>query len=209
VFTDQDGSDATGIGEGTFILIGGRSVFQKYLFLPAVIFIVAFSVAAPTLGGNPMELSSSAFKDGSKIPAKYAMPAAGGHNVSIPLSWKNAPEGTKSFALLIIDRNPVAKNWVHWMVINIPANTLSLSEGASGKNMPPGAIELKNSYGKTGYGGPQPPKRTGDHPYVVTLYALGVEHLDPISNADLSAFKKAMEGKVLAESTITGHYEQQ
>jgi Raf kinase inhibitor-like YbhB/YbcL family protein len=72
--------------------------------------------------------------------------------------------------------------------------------------MPHGSIELKNSFGEIGYGGPQPPKGTGDHPYVFTLYALSVEKLDLGTNVSLSAFKKALEGKVLGAATITGKY---
>ena len=116
-----------------------------------------------------MEILSSAFKDGEKIPIQYAMPGAGGRNISVPLSWKNTPSGTNSFALSMVDPHPVAQNWVHWLGIDIPANVTSLEEGASRKKMPLGSVELRNSFGDTGYGGPQPPKGTGDHPYVFTL----------------------------------------
>ena len=153
-----------------------------------------------------MEISSAAFKDGDKIPIQYVMPGAGGKNTSVPLSWKNGPPGTKSFALLMVDPHPVAQNWVHWLAINIPPNVTSLEEGVSGKKMPPGSIELKNSFGDVGYGGPQPPKGTGDHPYVFTLYALSVEKLDLGASTSLSVFKKALEGKILESATITGKY---
>jgi Raf kinase inhibitor-like YbhB/YbcL family protein len=72
--------------------------------------------------------------------------------------------------------------------------------------MPPGAVELKNSWGEPGYGGPQPPKGTGDHPYVVTLYALSVPKLEVKPSAGLGEFKQAMEGKILASATFTGYY---
>jgi Raf kinase inhibitor-like YbhB/YbcL family protein len=153
-----------------------------------------------------MEISSSAFKEGGKIPIQYVMPGAGGKNISIPLAWKNAPAGTKSFALSIVDPHPVAQNWVHWFVINIPPNVTTIEEGASTKKMPAGSIELKNSFGDIGYGGPEPPKGTGDHSYVVTLYALSVEKLDLGVNTSLSAFKKALEGKVIGSASITGKY---
>jgi phosphatidylethanolamine-binding protein (PEBP) family uncharacterized protein len=52
------------------------------------------------------------------------------------LAWKNAPAGTKSFALSIVDPHPVAQNWVHWFVINIPPNVTAIEEGASTKKMP-------------------------------------------------------------------------
>jgi Raf kinase inhibitor-like YbhB/YbcL family protein len=157
-------------------------------------------------GGGSMEITSTAFKDGEKIPIQYVMPGAGGKNISVALAWKNVPAGAKSFALSMVDPHPVAQNWVHWLVINIPANATSLEEGASGKKMPPGSFELKNSFGDIGYGGPQPPKGSGDHPYVFTLYALKVEKLDLGANTSLAAFKKALEGNTLGSATVTGKY---
>jgi hypothetical protein len=158
------------------------------------------------LGGAAMEISSSAFKNGEKIPIQYVMPGAGGKNISIPLTWKTSPQGTKSFALSIVDPHPVAQNWVHWLVINVPAQVSSIEEGASQKKMPKGSVELQNSWRNVGYGGPEPPKGTGDHPYVVTLYALNVEKLDLGANTSLSAFKKAIEGKVIGSASMTGKY---
>src|SRR5208337_216260 len=158
--------------------------------LPAVLIIGSPQAAA-------LQLSSAAFTDGSAIPGKYARPAAGGHNVSIPLKWTGAPEGTKSFALCIVDQHPVARKWVHWVVINIPPEVTSLPEGASGKNMPPGALEMKNSFGDMGYGGPQPPRGTGTHQYVVTVFALKDPTLDVKPGATLSDFRNALRGKVL------------
>lgn len=153
-----------------------------------------------------MELKSSAFNDGEKIPDQYIMKAIGGQNTSLAFEWSNAPAEIKSFAFSIIDPHPVANNWVHWFVINIPAGTNSIAEGASGKNMPAGSMELNNSYGSVGYGGPQPPAGSGDHPYVCTIYALSIDKLDLGTNVSLSDFKKALEDKILAEATITGNY---
>jgi len=155
-----------------------------------------------------MQVSTQAFSDKGQIPQKYVMPGAGGDNVSIPISWSGAPEATKSFAVSIIDPHPVANNWIHWLVINIPAETSHLEEGASGKSLPPGAKELNNSFGKHGYGGPQPPKGTGEHPYVVTVYALNVSSLDLDAGASLTDFQQAIEGQVLDQAQVTGMYEQ-
>lgn len=154
-----------------------------------------------------MEIASAAFKDGGKIPIQYVMVPAGGKNLSIPLSWKNFPPETKSFAVSIVDPHPVAQNWVHWFVINIPVSATFLPEGASRKSMPAGSVELKNSFGDIGYGGPQPPKGSGEHPYVVTLYALKADKLDLGAATSLSAFGKALEGKVIQSASITGKYE--
>jgi Raf kinase inhibitor-like YbhB/YbcL family protein len=165
-------------------------------------------ITDPGPSAAAMQLSSPAFKDRGAIPNHYARPAAGGHNVSIPLQWSGAPEGTKSFALSIVDQHPVARKWVHWMAINIPADAASFPEGASGKNMPPGAIELRNSFGDAGYGGPQPPKGTGPHAYVITIYALKDTTLDLKPSATLADFQRAIEAKVLEEASLTGFFEQ-
>jgi Raf kinase inhibitor-like YbhB/YbcL family protein len=177
-------------------------------FLRFSFFLAATVALAATLarGGSAMKLTSSAFQDGGKIPLQYVMPGAGGQNLSLPLSWTEVPPGTQSLALSMVDPHPVARNWVHWLAINIPAGVTSLEEGASGKKMPPGAVELRSSFGDVGYGGPQPPRGTGDHPYVVTLYALSVPKLELPPNTDLARFKAALEGKVLATATITGYF---
>jgi Raf kinase inhibitor-like YbhB/YbcL family protein len=155
-----------------------------------------------------MNLKSSAFEDDEPIPTKYAHPGVvGGKNISIPLEWENVPEDTKSFALSIIDPHPVARNWIHWFIVNIPAGTTLLAEGVSGKKIPSGSKELYNSYGELGYGGPQPPKGSGPHPYVITLYALDVEKLDLTANTSLAAFEKTIEGKIIESAMITGIFE--
>ncbi|MBM4283628.1 MAG: YbhB/YbcL family Raf kinase inhibitor-like protein [Deltaproteobacteria bacterium] len=153
-----------------------------------------------------MQITSGAFADGGTIPQAHAMPGAGGANVSVPLSWTAPPPGTRSLALSMVDPHPVARNWVHWLVINLPPEAAALAEGASGKQMPAGARELKNSWGKPGYGGPQPPPGTGIHPYVITVYALNVEHLDLKGDAGLAGFEQALQNKILASATITGYY---
>ena len=155
-----------------------------------------------------MHISSSAFQDNKPIPTKYAhQGVSGGKNISIPLSWGGVPPETKSLALSIVDPHPIANNWVHWFIINIPKIVTSLAEGATGKTMPAGCKELYNTYGELGYGGPQPPKGSGPHPYEIIIYALNVEKLDLSANTSLSAFQKALEGKIIASAKITGIYE--
>lgn len=155
-----------------------------------------------------MTLASSAYEEGKPIPTKYAYGGVtGGRNISVPFAWRGAPAEAKSFALSIVDPHPVAKNWIHWLVINIPPNTAAVPEDASGKRMPEGSLELYNSYGTLGYGGPEPPKGSGRHPYVATLYALDVARLDLTLNTTLSAFERSVEGHVLASAKSTGTYE--
>ena len=153
-----------------------------------------------------MQITSSAFTDGGKIPLPYVMPGAGGQNVSVPLSWSGAPAGAQSFALAMVDPHPIARNWVHWLVIDLPKDITAVPEGASGQKMPKGAVELHNSFGETGYGGPQPPRGSGDHPYVFTLYALSAPKVEIGKSAGLAVFQQALEGKTLATATLTGYF---
>jgi Raf kinase inhibitor-like YbhB/YbcL family protein len=155
-----------------------------------------------------MNITSPAFQDGKTIPTKYTYHGVeGGKNISLPFVWSGVPGNTKSFALSIIDPHPVAKYWVHWFVINIPKDATGLAEGASGKSMPKGSKELLNTYGTLGYGGPEPPKGSGAHPYVVTLFALNVEHIDLKEKTSLAEFDAALLGKIIATAKVTGMYE--
>lgn len=155
-------------------------------------------------------LLESAYTNKGRILAKYANKGVvGGMNISPPLRWSGHPEGTKSFALIIVDHHPVANEFVHWLVIDIPVNITSLNEGASCTPvMPSGSRELLSSYRTPGYGGPRPPSGTGDHPYETIVYALNAEKIDLKANASLEQFLKTIEGKILAIATLTGYFSQ-
>ncbi len=155
-------------------------------------------------------VSSRSYGNNDTIPLKFVgRRVVGGKNISPELSWVEPPVSTKSFALTMVDPHPVAKNWVHWMVINIPFRERRIVEGASRTNsLPPGAKELMNTSNELGYNGPAPPKGSGAHPYIMTLYALNVSSLDLPVQCNLRQFHSAIEGKVIDEGTWTGMFEQ-
>jgi Raf kinase inhibitor-like YbhB/YbcL family protein len=161
-----------------------------------------------TLAESSFKLKSSAFENNQKILAKYANAGvSGGENISVPLSWGNPPDDVKSFAISIIDRHPIADNWVHWLVINIPADTNSLPEGASSSDkMPEGSLEPNNAFGFKGYGGPQPPPGSGVHNYEITIYALNAEGISLSGEISASEFESAINGKVIAKATLIGKF---
>jgi Raf kinase inhibitor-like YbhB/YbcL family protein len=125
-----------------------------------------------------------------------------------PWNESGVPEGTKTLALLMLDLHPTADEWEHWLIVNIPADAVSLPEGASGTDrMPAGSNELQNFFETTGYGDPQPPLGDGDHEYKFTLYALDV---DTIEFPELTApkiFRQLTEGHVLDTAEISGFFE--
>ncbi len=150
-------------------------------------------------------LTSPAFADGAEIPVDYTCEGA---DLSPPLDWREPPEGTASFALVVDDPDapdPKAPRlvWVHWVVYNIPAEVGSLPEGASGRAMPEGVREGLNDWKKTGYGGPCPP--IGRHRYFHKLYALDTA-LPDLGAVTKSRLLEAMEGHVLGRAELVGTY---
>jgi Raf kinase inhibitor-like YbhB/YbcL family protein len=153
---------------------------------------------------SKFQLASTNFGEGKPIPVTHAYTGIpGAQNISPALKWTNPPAETKSFALACIDRHPIAANWVHWLVVDIPSTVNNLAEGASRTpKFPDRSIELRNSFGSLGWGGPQPPKGSG-----VALYSLNVGKLNLSPDANLAAFDKAIEGKVLETARLVGTYQ--
>ncbi len=151
-------------------------------------------------------LSSPAFPEGGEIPALYTCE---GKDISPPLEWRDPPEGTESFALIVDDPDapdPRAPRlvWVHWVVYNIPGDVRSLAEGASGREMPPGSVEGINDWHRVGYGGPCPP--IGRHRYFHTLYALD-QKLAGSAALTKEELLETMEGHILGRAVLIGTYE--
>jgi len=127
-----------------------------------------------------MKVYCPALLSGKYIPNKFAhRGVTGGQNISLPVHWGDVPPGTKSFVFSVIDTHATALNSVHWFVINVPSRVREIPERASGvrEKMPPGSLELRNSFGELGYTGPSPQKNSGPHEYVIAVHALSVEAL--------------------------------
>jgi Raf kinase inhibitor-like YbhB/YbcL family protein len=151
-------------------------------------------------------LTSPAFAQNAAIPKQYTCE---GKDTSPPLSWSDAPDGTKSFALIVDDPDapdPRAPKmtWVHWVIHNIPANVQSLPEDAARKGMPLGAMQGLNDWKRAAYGGPCPP--TGRHRYFLKLYALDTA-LPDLKQPTKAQLLQALKGHVLAEAQLVGTYE--
>lgn len=164
---------------------------------------VATQTAAKEVVAEPEEamiaLASSAFTPGGQIPTKYT---GEGEDVSPPLAWSGAPDGTMELALICDDPDaPRPEPWVHWVLYAIPAGTDSLAEGGTGVG-----LEGKTSWGATGYGGPMPPPGHGTHHYRFRLYALG-QTLALEAGATKDELLSAMKGLVLAHGELVGTYE--
>ncbi|MBV1700317.1 MAG: YbhB/YbcL family Raf kinase inhibitor-like protein [Hyphomicrobiales bacterium] len=159
------------------------------------------------------EASSAAFPSAGTIPLRYAFNDFGctGENISPQVGWKNAPEGTQSFALMVHDPDAPtggAGFW-HWVVVNIPASTSQLPEGAGamgGEGLPAGAAMIPTDYGIAAYGGPCPPVGDAPHHYNFTVYALKVPKLDLPANATASLTGFMIHMNMLGKADFHGRF---
>jgi len=149
-----------------------------------------------------LQLTSSAFNEGGTIPTKHT---CSGEDISPPLSWSDAPAGTKSFALIVDDPDAPVGVWVHWVLFNIPPDRVSLPGGIVKAETAPGfGIQGKNDFRRLGYGGPCPPPGK-PHRYFFKLYALDtILNLNPgCSKAEV---ERAIQGHILAQAQLMGKF---
>ncbi|MEH6452239.1 MAG: YbhB/YbcL family Raf kinase inhibitor-like protein [Psychromonas sp.] len=99
---------------------------------------------------------------GDAIPAKFAFgrpgsdgPFATSDNISPAIAWSDAPEGTRSFAIICVDPDVPSSgedvnqqgklvpadlprvNFFHWVLVNISADVLGLDEGSACSGITP------------------------------------------------------------------------
>jgi Raf kinase inhibitor-like YbhB/YbcL family protein len=175
--------------------------------------LAALVASLAVASAEPFTVASSDFKDGGTWPAKLVFKGMGctGENQSPQLSWKGAPVGTRSFAVMIHDADAPTggPGWTHWVVYNLPATTMSLPSGAGDavkKSLPPGASMAHTDFGFAGYGGACPPTGDKPHAYIVTVYALKVAHLDIPADATAAYVGFNLNAHKLATAKITGTY---
>lgn len=196
-----------------------------------------------------MRIHSDSFQHGQPIPATHAVGTADGFggNRNPHLAWDEVPEGTRSFALLCLDPDAptdpslAAKagveiavehprgSFVHWAVVDLPADLRAIAEGSAsdgvtkgGKRSPPGPAGARHGLNDYtgwfagdaelagdwfGYDGPYPPPNDlRTHRYFFRLFALDVATLDVGERFSAGDVLRAMQGHVLAEALTWGSY---
>jgi Raf kinase inhibitor-like YbhB/YbcL family protein len=166
--------------------------------------LVAVVIIASTMAANAagqMQLTSTAFSDGSPVPVQYT---CDGKDESPPLKWTGTPEGTKSFALIVDDPDAPMGTWTHWVLFDLAPDTTELKEDAGKSGSGDQGGHGTNSFKKSGYGGPCPPKGKPHH-YVFKLYALD-QKLGLKPGASRKDVEKAIQPHILAQGQLTGTY---
>jgi Raf kinase inhibitor-like YbhB/YbcL family protein len=170
--------------------------------LLTVLAILSLPVAALA---SDFKVEVPAFADGTLEPAQFAsaMGCTGG-NVSPIVRWSGAPEGTKSFVVTLYDKDaPTGSGFWHWVVVDIPADTSSLREGAGNdaSALPDGAHMTNTDMSAPGFLGACPPPGE-THEYRITVKALNVAKLGLPDNASPALVGFMSNMNKLAEASV-------
>ncbi|WP_027792932.1 YbhB/YbcL family Raf kinase inhibitor-like protein [Paraburkholderia acidipaludis] len=176
----------------------------------SVLLAAALHAGGMAYAEGPFSVSSTTFANGGSVAAAQVFNEGGceGGNRSPQLSWRNAPEGTRSFAITIFDPDAPGRGWWHWAVANIPARVKALPENASGSGALAklGAIEARNDFNTAGYGGPCPPPGK-PHRYVITVYAIGTDKIAGLEQGrPAQMFDHEIGGAMLGRAQLTVGY---
>ncbi len=172
----------------------------------------------PTLS---ISVTSETVGDKGRLHQKYTCE---GLDYSPHLSWSGAPEGTKSFAIVMEDRDPqdlFVDLRTHWVLYAIPPDVTELPEQVASTSTPLeiDAIHGTNDYGNLYYSGPCPrptvlntvrnvnvqPVFSGLRPYHFTIYALDTE-VTLERGASRNELLEAIDGHILAAGEIAPKY---
>jgi Raf kinase inhibitor-like YbhB/YbcL family protein len=153
-------------------------------------------------------ITSTTFKDGAMLPKKVAgsnkaNPNCVGENVSPQFSWKNAPTGTTSFALVMTDPDGRGTGVDHWLAYGIPASVTGFAEGETSKASEKYIGGIGTAKQNT-YVGPCTPPNTTPHHYTFILIATDLDPKAlPPGLTRLQLFEK-LEGHVKGSTGLVG-----
>lgn len=139
-----------------------------------------------------MQLTSPHWQPNQTIPTQFTCE---GEDISPALQWSDVPTGTQSFVLIVRDPDAPSKEWIHWLVKDIPASITSVADNT----IPVGGVEVMNDFDRTSWGGPCPPN--GEHRYYFELYALDVA---TSAGNSLVEVETAMREHILAKGELLG-----
>ncbi|MBU1107367.1 MAG: YbhB/YbcL family Raf kinase inhibitor-like protein [Candidatus Riflebacteria bacterium] len=120
------------------------------------------SVSSPA-SGKAFVLLSPEVSNGGQLPKDFTGDGTGS---TLPLEWSGAPEGTRSFAVIMHHVAPDKTKW-YWTIYNIPADSKGLPKNVKGI----GILGNNSVNDRTEYAPPHS-KGPGDKTYIYTVYAL-------------------------------------
>ena len=176
--------------------------FAFYAIFIIVFFVVLANainkIPAKQIPSKGMTITSSAFKNGEKIPIEYTCQ---GQNINPPLTFSGFPSNTKSLVLIINDSDTQSSNWTHWLVWDIDPAKPQIDADAISSSFRVG----QNSWGQDNYSGPCPPANDNPHHYNFQAFALD-KSIGNIKISDANAINQLISGHILVEGKLVGIY---
>jgi phosphatidylethanolamine-binding protein (PEBP) family uncharacterized protein len=144
-------------------------------------------------------LSSPEVRADGKLPMDYT---GDGSGATLPLAWKGAPAGTKSYAVVMDHLAPGGEVKSYWVLWDIPATATGLPKNAKGIGKVGASFKGQAEY--------EPPhsKGPGEKIYVLTVYALAAP-VDPQGagrGVTREVLLKAIAGRVLGSASMNVSY---
>lgn len=147
-------------------------------------------------------VSSPRFEEGGLIPVKYT---GHGEDISPELVLEGLSSKAVSLAIIMNDMGHPIPAYNHWVIWNIPAISLIPENIPHGEKVESLGNAVQGcGYGKHRYRGPKPPFKWS-HVYHFNIFVLDC-FLDLPTNARKKDLMKVMQGHILQQAVLTGHY---
>jgi Raf kinase inhibitor-like YbhB/YbcL family protein len=178
------------------------------VILAACGMILALCMGGIASAAAGFTLSSTTFKDGGIMPKRVSNkpppnPNCVGNNVSPQLSWKNAPEGAKSYAITLVDPEGYGGvGVVHWVAYGIPLNVTSFAEGEVSK-VSNKFVGGKSTEGVGYYSGPCTPPGSPHH-YVFLVIATDLDPKELPQGLTLDELQSKLAGHAKGAAALDG-----
>ncbi|CAV26629.1 putative phospholipid-binding protein [Vibrio atlanticus] len=187
------------------------TILDSYLIRGTIMKLIIKTVLAISIlaagSAQAFELISNDIQEGHPMAKTFEYSSWGcdGGNLSPQLMWKDAPAGTKSFAITAYDPDaPTESGFWHWVAFDIPATVSELPRGVDVSKV--GGKEGRIDYGTVGFGGACPPEKDGMHRYQFTVWALPTDKLNLDENTPSAVFGFTLNSMALDKAKLTATY---
>lgn len=191
---------------------------NKSLILIVLVVLVVIFIGSQINKNKKMSVTSTGITNGI-IDDKYGKRSIyinknGMPTYSLPLKIDNSPKGTKSYAIVLEDKDafPVSGgfSWIHWTAANITKTEIFENESQTSKDFIQGINSWTSLQGgsqskelSSFYGGMAPPN--APHIYEIHVYALDTI-LDLKNGFLYNDLYRKMDGHILETYTLKGTY---
>lgn len=169
-------------------------LFIGIFFLTLDFIIQKRDILTNVKGGN-MKITS-VFEHNGNIPSVYT---CDGQDLAPELTISDVPQQAKELVLIVDDPDAPMGTWVHWLVYNLPAETIKIDA----KKLPQEAKQGMTDFKRIGWGGPCPPN--GVHRYFFKLYALDTK-LELEQGLTKRQLENAIREHVIEKAELIGLY---